>query len=73
MKKLYFALFFLSFVPPALFAQTPNWAWADDAGDHGNESASSVAIDVAGNAYITGSYTSAFINFGTFSLLNTFS
>ena len=75
MKKHYFTLLalFLSLVSPTLFAQTPNWDWADAAGDHGYESASSVAVDAAGNAYITGPYTSAFINFGTFSLLNTFS
>lgn len=75
MKKHYFAflLLFLSFVTPTLSAQSQNWEWADAAGDHGYESASSVAVDANGNAYITGSYTSAFINFGTFSLLNTFS
>lgn len=74
MKKIYTA--FLAVLLPAfaaLFAQTPGWEWADAAGDHGYESASSVATDAAGNAYITGSYTSAFIDFGTYSLLNTFS
>ncbi|CAN5128785.1 hypothetical protein BH09BAC5_BH09BAC5_22630 [soil metagenome] len=74
MKKYYSFLsaLILSFISPFLFAQTPTWEWADAAGDHGNEAASSVAIDAAGNAYITGSYTSAFIDFGTYSLLNTF-
>ncbi|MBK6986057.1 MAG: hypothetical protein IPH32_15520 [Bacteroidetes bacterium] len=38
-----------------------------------NESVSAVAVDASGNSYITGSYTSSYINFGTFSLLNSFS
>lgn len=75
MKNHYFKFLalFLSFGSTALFAQTQIWQWAFHAGDHGNESATSVAVDASGNAYITGPYTSAFINFGTFSLLNSFS
>ena len=75
MKNHYFKFlaFFLSFGSTVLFAQTHAWQWAYHAGDHGYESATSVAVDASGNAYITGPYTSAFINFGTFSLLNSFS
>lgn len=75
MKKSYFKFLtlFLLFGSSALFAQTQTWQWAYHAGDHGYESATSVAVDANGNAYITGPYTSAFINFGTFSLLNSFS
>lgn len=68
-----FLALFLTFSSTALFAQTQTWQWAYHAGDHGYESATSVAVDTSGNAYITGPYTSAFINFGTFSLLNSFS
>ncbi len=75
MKNHYFKFLalFLSLGSTAIFAQTQTWEWAYHAGDHGYESAASVAVDAGGNAYITGSYTSAFINFGTFSLLNSFS
>lgn len=56
----------------SLFAQTPNWQLAYAAGYNGNESASSLVVDANGNTYITGSYTSSYINFGTISLLNNF-
>lgn len=75
MKKIYhtFLTLSLTVMSTAIFGQTPGWEWADAAGDHGYESATAVAMDANGNAYITGSYTSAFIDFGTISLINTFS
>lgn len=75
MKKIYTAVLTLSvsLVSVAAVAQAPTWEWADAAGDHGYEAAYAVATDATGNAYIAGSYTSAFIDFGTFSLLNAFS
>lgn len=75
MKKSYLILLilFLSVFSSPLSAQTPGWEWADASGDHGYESAASVAMDAGGNAYITGSYTSAFISFGTVTLINSFS
>jgi hypothetical protein len=75
MKKIYNAFFTLTLALAAttLSAQTPGWEWADASGDHGYEGANSVAMDASGNAYLTGSYTSAFIDFGTISLLNAFS
>lgn len=51
----------------------PTWQLAFSAGYNGNESVSAIAVDASGNSYITGSYTSSYINFGTFSLLNSFS
>lgn len=75
MKNYYFKFLaiFISFGFSALLAQTPSWQQAFSAGYNGNESTSSIATDASGNTYMTGSYTSSYINFGTFSLLNSFS
>lgn len=74
MKKIYFKFIavFILFGFSSVFAQAPTWQLALSAGYNGNESVSAIAIDAAGNSYITGSYTSSYINFGTFSLLNNF-
>lgn len=75
MKKIYFKLLaiFISFGYSSLLAQTPSWQMAFQAGYNGNESVSSIAVDASGNTFMTGSFTSSYINFGTFSLLNNFS
>ena len=75
MKKIYFKFIavFILFGFSSLVAQVPTWQLAFSAGYNGNESVSAIAVDAAGNSYITGSYTSSYINFGTFSLLNSFS
>ncbi len=75
MKKIYFKFIavFILFGFSSVFAQAPTWQMALSAGYNGNEAASAIAVDAAGNSYITGSYTSSYINFGAFSLLNNFS
>ena len=75
MKKIYlkFIAVFMLFGFSSLLAQAPTWQLAFSAGYNGNESVSAIATDATGNTYITGSYTSSYINFGTFSLLNSFS
>lgn len=75
MKNYYLKIIlaFVLFEASSLFAQAPSWQLAFSAGYNGNESVSTVATDALGNTYITGSYTSSYINFGAFSLLNSFS
>lgn len=50
------------FDSPLSLAQTPDFLWARQAGGVGNDFAYSVAVDGAGNAYLTGSFqgTAAF-------------
>lgn len=50
-------------------AQTPNWLWAKAAGGIGYDYAQSVAVDSAGNSYMTG-YFNMGINFGLDSWLS---
>ncbi len=54
----------------SMIAQTPSWQWADGAGGTDNEAGMGVAVDAAGNTYVTGSYLSASITFGTTTLTN---
>ena len=70
--SLKYLVYIISFGCSALLAQTPTWQSAVQAGYNGNEFASSIVVDATGNTYLTGSYTSSYINFGSFSLLNSF-
>ena len=52
------------------FAQTPDWQWANTAIGTHFEQGSNVAIDVAGNVYVTGFFTSTILTFGNYLLTN---
>jgi len=54
----------------SMIAQTSSWQWADGAGGTANEAGNGVAVDAAGNTYVTGSYLSSSITFGTTTLTN---
>ena len=47
------------------------WIWAKSAGGSGNEIAMATATDAGGNVYVTGSFSSATVTFGSFTLTNT--
>ncbi len=69
MKKLYTTLV-IALLSIHSFAQAPNWAWAKSAGGIDNDQSNSIAIDAAGNTYITGSFASTTITFGGTTLTN---
>ncbi|WP_165822216.1 SBBP repeat-containing protein [Hymenobacter edaphi] len=46
------------------------WLWAVQGGGEGYESSSAVALDAAGNVYVSGSFGSLSADFGSFSLTN---
>jgi len=53
-----------------IFAQAPNCLWANSAGGTNNEEGNSVCTDASGNVYMTGSFKSTTITFGTTTLTN---
>lgn len=53
-----------------LIAQSPAWQWAVKGGGVNSEYAYGVATDQNGNIYITGSFRSASVTFGSFTLTN---
>jgi hypothetical protein len=68
MKKIIFLLFL--FIPSLIFAQSPDWLWANGAGETGYDYGRSVAADDSGNVYVTGNFNSASLPFGTTTLMN---
>jgi len=69
MKKLC-ATIVIALISIHSFAQAPNWAWAKSAGGTTGNVGYSIAIDAAGNTYITGSFGDSTITFGTTTLTN---
>ena len=70
MKNIIFTLTILFFNSFTIFAQAPNFLWAQGAGSANSEYAKSTATDAAGNVYVTGIYNSPSITFGTTTLTN---
>jgi hypothetical protein len=68
MKKTIFLLFL--FIPSLIFAQSPDWLWANSAGGTGYDYGRSVTADDSGNVYVTGNFNSASLPFGTTTLMN---
>ncbi len=53
-------------------AQTPVWQWAKSAGGvSASDVSNAVAVDAGGNSYVTGTFASASITFGSTTLANT--
>ncbi|MEN6445088.1 MAG: SBBP repeat-containing protein [Candidatus Cloacimonas sp.] len=50
-----------------------NWLWSKQAGGTNNDSGSRIAVDDNGNIYITGSFESSSITFGSITLTNSYS
>ena len=54
----------------AKYDASGNVVWAKSAGGSGNDEGQSICVDASGNSYITGSFGSATITFGTTTLTN---
>jgi len=52
------------------FSQAPAWAWAKSAICGGVDGGNSICVDSKGNAYVTGYYINASVNFGGTTLTN---
>lgn len=63
-------LIILSLVCSSLSAQTPNWVWAKNSGNSGNDRVNRTATDAFGNLYVAGYYNSPTITFGATTLTN---
>src|SRR4051812_18939383 len=64
-------LFFTLFIVRAINinAQAPNWDWARNGAGSGSDAAKTLCVDLSGNVYIAGGYSSA-ITFGSVTLTN---
>ncbi|MGZ3749734.1 MAG: SBBP repeat-containing protein [Bacteroidia bacterium] len=52
-------------------AQVPTWQWAKSSAGSANESSNGVCMDANGNTFVTGSYSSSTITFGSTTFTNT--
>ncbi len=52
------------------FSQAPNWQWAKSAGGSRYEYGQNNAVDITGNTYVTGTFSSPSITFGSITLIN---
>jgi hypothetical protein len=68
MKKTTSLLFL--FIPSLLFAQVPDCSWMNGSFGTGNEYGVSIDTDASGNIYVTGSFDSPTLTFGTTTLTN---
>ncbi len=68
---LFVVISFFCFLSIDANAQTPDWLWAQSAGDTGTEMADAVAVDASGNLFVTGKFTSSTLSFGSTTLTNT--
>jgi hypothetical protein len=71
MKKSFLLLAAIAFFYATSYAQAPSWEWARSAGGANSEVAESIAVDASGNTYVTGTFVSPSITFGTYVLTNT--
>ena len=72
MKKILLTITMLALIGMTnlVTAQTPIWAWAKSAGGVSNEYSNAVCTDASGNVYITGTFQSSTITFGSSTLHN---
>lgn len=64
------AVFLSVFCSSVTLSQTLSWQWAHGAGHTGEDMAESIVADDSGYVYATGSFASATITFGAFTLTN---
>jgi len=68
---IFFFIFNFQLIVSTCFAQTPNWQWAKSAGGASDDKGNNICTDANGNVYVTGSFQSSSITFGTTTLTNT--
>lgn len=70
MKKIYSTIILaLSFAN--IFAQAPNWVWANGAQGTQDDSGRGICTDVNGNVYVTGRFNSPTLTFGSYVITST--
>ena len=71
MKKIISIISITLLVSLNSFSQSTNWIWAKSAGGINDEIPNSMTTDVSGNIYVTGSFSSPVVTFGSTTLTNT--